>query len=90
MAMKSGRFHGIWQISWWNLTDFMESGGFHGHEIWQISWNLADFMESGGFHGHEIWRISPSTPLPLNAKYPVYFCIGFHEIWQISWSTTKY
>ena len=29
-------------------------------------------VESGGFHGHEIWRISPSTPLPLNAKYPVY------------------
>ena len=47
-------------------------------EIWQISW-----MKSARFHG-----------LPLNAKYPVYFCIGtktksvyfmksggFHEIW---------
>ena len=90
--MKSAGFYGheIWWISW-NLADFMvESGRFHGHDIWQISWwNPMDFMESGRFHGHEIWWISPSTPLPLNAKYPVYFCIGFHEIWWISWSTTK-
>ena len=35
-------------------VDFMKSGGFHGHEIWQIS----NFMKSGGFHGHEIWQIS--------------------------------
>ena len=38
----------------WNPADFMESDGFHGHEIWWISWwNLADFMvmKSGRFHG---------------------------------------
>ena len=52
MVTKSGRFHmkstgclafsgrgvlgKICQISW-NLADFMESSGFNGHEIWQIS-----------------------------------------------------
>ena len=47
---QKSSIHEIWQISWWNLADFMKSGKFH--EIWQISWwNLADFMmKSGGFH----------------------------------------
>ena len=31
LHMKSGRFHEIWQISWWNLADFI-------HEIRRISW----------------------------------------------------
>ena len=42
--VKFGRFHEIWQISWWSLVDFMD-------EIWQISWNPVDFI-------HEIWQIS--------------------------------
>ena len=39
----------------------MKSGGFHGHEIWQISWNLANFMamKSGGFHGKDLYSCIP-------------------------------
>ena len=71
-------WHGIRRISWpWNPPDFMKSARFHGGIQWiSWPWNLADFMvECGRFHGHEIQWISPSTTLPLNAKYPVYFCI---------------
>ena len=60
----------------------MKSGGFHGHEIWQIPWwNLADFMEFGRFHGHEIWQISWWNP----ADFMAMKSSRFHgEIWQIS------
>ena len=35
---QKSSIHEIWQISWWNLADFMmKSGGFH-------PWNQADFM----------------------------------------------
>ena len=30
-------------------------------------------MKSARFHDHEVWWISPSTPLPLNPKYPADF-----------------
>ena len=50
--------HEIRWISWWNLVNFMKSGGFHmqiasfAYEIRQISWwNPMDFI-------HEIRRIS--------------------------------
>ena len=56
----------------WNLADFMvESGRFHGHEIWQISWNLADFM--------------PSEPNePRTYKYTAYLACNVYLYW-ISW-----
>ena len=70
--IKSTWFHEIHQI----LHEIcqissMKSTGFHCHEIHWISceicqissWNLPDFMAS--------------TPLPLNAKYPAYFCISW-------------
>ena len=46
---QKSSIHEIWQISWWNLADFMKSGEFH--EIRQIS-----SMKSGGFHGSS-WKM---------------------------------
>ena len=75
------------------MTDFMKSGGFHGHEIrrisWPlISWNLPDFMAMKSGRFHEIWRISWPWNLadfmPRTYKYTAYLACNVYLYW-ISW-----
>ena len=74
----------------------MQFGGFHGHEIWQISWNLVDFMKSGGFHGKDLYICIGSDKrysiLVVDEIWQI-SCMksgGFHEIQQISWNSADF